>query len=89
MDNKRDQLSDIHNRAKTAKATLKEVEAAAEYEGNIVALQREVGWAYVEQAEQVGRFSHLRYHTVGHLLHMDRYLNSSLGIGANERCCSS
>ncbi|KAG0150161.1 hypothetical protein CROQUDRAFT_104465 [Cronartium quercuum f. sp. fusiforme G11] len=51
LDNKQSDLSTIHERAKSARSTLKIVEQATEHENRIGLLQRELAWAYVTEAE--------------------------------------
>ncbi|KAH9825121.1 hypothetical protein DFH28DRAFT_1016562 [Melampsora americana] len=51
LDNKKQAMSSIHDRAKRAKAILKDVEQAFEHGTKQRTLQKELAWAYVSEAE--------------------------------------
>lgn len=51
LDNKKQAMSSIHDKAKRAKAILKEVEQAFEHGSRQRSLQKELAWAYVSEAE--------------------------------------
>lgn len=53
LDNKQQAMSSIHDKAKRAKAILKEVEQAFEHGTKQRLLQKELAWAYVSDAEMV------------------------------------